>query len=110
MGKKKMYKSNDRKVCGVCGGLAEYFGIDPTIVRLVYAILAITYGSGLLLYIIAAIIMEDRPDYAGREWIKEVFERTFDKRTLSRVLFSYIKSGIFWYLWLFYCKRLHYML
>ena len=98
MGKKRMYKSNDRKVCGVCGGLAEYFGIDPTIVRLVYAILAITYGSGLLLYIIAAIIMEDRPDYAGREWIKEVFERTFDKRTLSRVLFSYIKSGIFWYL------------
>ncbi|MEE3495657.1 MAG: PspC domain-containing protein [Butyrivibrio sp.] len=66
MGKKRMYKSNDRKVCGVCGGLAEYFGIDPTIVRLVYAILAITYGSGLLLYIIAAIIMEDRPDYAGR--------------------------------------------
>ena len=63
MGKKRMYKSNDRKVCGVCGGLAEYFGIDPTIVRLVYAILAITYGSGLLLYIIAAIIMEDRPDY-----------------------------------------------
>ena len=61
-----MYKSNDRKVCGVCGGLAEYFGIDPTIVRLVYAILAITYGSGLLLYIIAAIIMEDRPDYKGR--------------------------------------------
>ena len=66
MGKKRMYKSNDRKVCGVCGGLAEYFGIDPTIVRLVYAILAITYGSGLLLYIIAAIIMEDRPDYKGR--------------------------------------------
>ena len=70
MGKKKMYKSNERKVCGVCGGLAEYFGIDPTIVRLVYAILAITYGSGLLLYIIAAIIMEDRPDYTGRAWIK----------------------------------------
>ena len=66
MGKKRMYKSNDRKVCGVCGGLAEFFGIDPTIVRLVYAILAFTYGSGLLIYIIAAIIMDDRPDYISR--------------------------------------------
>ncbi|MBQ2609714.1 MAG: PspC domain-containing protein [Butyrivibrio sp.] len=66
MEKKRIYKSNDRKVCGVCGGLAEFFGIDPTIVRLVYAILAFTYGSGLLIYIIAAIIMDDRPDYISR--------------------------------------------
>lgn len=63
---KKIYKSNDRKICGVCGGLAEFFGIDPTIVRLVYAILALTYGSGLLIYIIAAIIMDDKPDYVSR--------------------------------------------
>ncbi|MCR4996260.1 MAG: PspC domain-containing protein [Butyrivibrio sp.] len=66
MEKKRIYKSNDRKVCGVCGGLAEFFGIDPTIVRLVYALLALTYGSGLLIYIIAAIIMDDRPDYISR--------------------------------------------
>lgn len=66
MENKRMYKSNDRKICGVCGGLAEFFGIDPTIVRLLYAILAIVYGSGLLIYIIAAIIMDDRPDYMGR--------------------------------------------
>ena len=66
MEKRRIYKSNDRKVCGVCGGLAEFFGIDPTIVRLVYAILAFTYGSGLLIYIIAAIIMDDRPDYISR--------------------------------------------
>lgn len=66
MEKKRIYKSNARKVCGVCGGLAEFFGIDPTIVRLVYAILAFTYGSGLLIYIIAAIIMDDRPDYISR--------------------------------------------
>lgn len=66
MEKKRIYKSNDRKICGVCGGLAEFFGIDPTIVRLVYAILALTYGSGLLIYIIAAIIMDDKPDYVSR--------------------------------------------
>ena len=45
---------------------AVFFGIDPTIVRLVYAILALTYGSGLLIYIIAAIIMDDKPDYVSR--------------------------------------------
>ncbi|WP_026655074.1 MULTISPECIES: PspC domain-containing protein [Butyrivibrio] len=66
MEKRRIYKSNDRKICGVCGGLAEFFGIDPTIVRLVYAILALTYGSGLLIYIIAAIIMDDKPDYVSR--------------------------------------------
>ena len=69
---KKIYKSNDRKICGVCGGLAEFFGIDPTIVRLVYAILALTYGSGLLIYIIAAIIMDDKPDYVSRGWYKTI--------------------------------------
>lgn len=66
MEKRRIYKSNERKICGVCGGLAEFFGIDPTIVRLVYAILAFAYGSGLLIYIIAAIIMDDRPDYISR--------------------------------------------
>ena len=66
MEKRRIYKSNERKICGVCGGLAEFFGIDPTIVRLVYAILAFTYGSGLLIYIIAAIIMDDRLDYISR--------------------------------------------
>jgi phage shock protein PspC (stress-responsive transcriptional regulator) len=66
MEKRRIYKSNERKICGVCGGLAEFFGIDPTIVRLVYALLALTYGSGLLIYIIAAIIMDDRPDYISR--------------------------------------------
>jgi len=64
--KKKLYKSNERKVCGVCGGIAEYFNIDSTIVRAVYAILALTYGSGIALYIILAIIMDDRPDYVSR--------------------------------------------
>lgn len=64
--KRKIYKSNERKVCGVCGGIAEFFGIDPTIVRLVYALLTLTYGTGILLYVIAAIIMDDKPDYIKR--------------------------------------------
>ena len=61
---KKLYKSRDKKICGVCGGFAKYFGIDPTIVRLVYLLLFICGGVGILPYIIAAILMEDDPEGA----------------------------------------------
>ena len=44
-------------LCGVCGGIAEYFNIDPSIVRLLWAALVILGGTGILLYIIAAIIL-----------------------------------------------------
>ena len=55
---KKLCKSEtDRYICGVCGGLAAYFGIDATIIRLVFAALGIAGGSGILLYLAAAIIM-----------------------------------------------------
>ena len=62
MNGKKLYKSADKKVCGVCGGIAEYFGIDPTIIRLVYVILVMFTGVGILPYIIAAIVMDDSPE------------------------------------------------
>ena len=58
---KRLYKSNNRMLCGVCAGVAEYLGIDPTIVRLVWAALALT-GSGILLYIIAALVMPEHRD------------------------------------------------
>ncbi len=58
---KRLYKSNNRMLCGVCAGIAEYLGIDPTIVRLVWAALALT-GSGILLYIIAALVMPENLD------------------------------------------------
>lgn len=58
---KKLYKSNNRMLCGVCAGLAEYLGIDPTIVRLIWAALALT-GTGILLYIVAALIMPENMD------------------------------------------------
>ncbi len=58
---KRLYKSNNRMLCGVCAGVAEYLGIDPTIVRLVWAALALT-GSGILLYIIAALVMPENLD------------------------------------------------
>ena len=58
---KKLYKSNNRMICGVCAGLAEYLGIDPTVVRLIRAALGLT-GTGILLYIIAALVMPENMD------------------------------------------------
>lgn len=46
-------------ICGVCSGWANYFGIDPTIVRLIWAVLILCAGTGLLAYIICAIVMPD---------------------------------------------------
>ena len=58
---KKLYKSNNRMICGVCAGLAEYLGIDPTVERLIWAALGLT-GTGILLYIIAALVMPENMD------------------------------------------------
>lgn len=59
---KKLYKSNQNKMIdGVCGGIAEYFGIDPTVVRLIWALFSLMGGSGILAYIIAAIIIPCSP-------------------------------------------------
>ena len=58
--KKRLYKSStDKKVCGVCGGIANYFDVDPTVIRLIWVIYTLVGGSGLIAYIIAAIIMPD---------------------------------------------------
>lgn len=55
---RKLYKSQtDKKLCGVCGGIAEFLDIDSTIVRLIWAVLVFCCGTGLLAYIIAALVM-----------------------------------------------------
>lgn len=63
MKNKKLYKSStDKKLDGVCAGIAEYFGIDPTLVRIGWVILSAAAGSGIFAYIICAIIMPRKPD------------------------------------------------
>ena len=58
--KKRLYKSQtDKKICGVCGGIAEYFGIDSTLVRLIWALLIFCVGTGLLAYIVAALVLPE---------------------------------------------------
>lgn len=61
MEEKRLIKSNaNRMICGVCGGIGEYFKIDPTVIRLIWAILTFcSVGSGILVYIIAAVIMPE---------------------------------------------------
>ena len=59
---KRLYRSNERKIAGVCGGIAEYFGVDPTIIRLVWVIGTILTGffPGLIAYILAWIIIPEK--------------------------------------------------
>ena len=59
---KKLYKSQgDRKLCGVCGGLGEFFGIDASLIRLAWIVFSLLGGSGVLAYIIAAIVIPEYP-------------------------------------------------
>lgn len=60
MNGKKLYRSEqDKMLLGVCGGLGEYFGIDPTLIRLLWALLACS-GTGIVAYLIAAVIIPVR--------------------------------------------------
>jgi len=60
---KKLYKSNtDKKIDGVCAGVAEFFNIDPTLVRLAWVLVALFAGSGILLYIVAALVIPRKPE------------------------------------------------
>jgi phage shock protein PspC (stress-responsive transcriptional regulator) len=59
---KKLYRSlEDRKIAGVCGGLGDYFDIDPTIIRLIWLAMIFAVGTGVLAYIIAWIIVPEKP-------------------------------------------------
>ena len=59
---KKLYRVQEgKKLAGVCGGIAEYFGIDPTIIRLIWALLVLCAGTGLLAYIICAFLIPEKP-------------------------------------------------
>lgn len=58
MNDKRLYKVEEgRQICGVCGGIAEYFACDPTLIRLLWVVFCFAGGSGILAYFIAAIIM-----------------------------------------------------
>ena len=61
---KKLYRSDEDKILGgVCGGLGEYFDIDPTLVRLIFILLGL-HGSGVILYLVAWLLIPKKPKQA----------------------------------------------
>ena len=64
---KKLYRSRtDKKIAGVCGGMADYLNIDVTIIRLICALLVVFTGVGLLAYIVCALVMPEEPEFIKR--------------------------------------------
>jgi phage shock protein C len=63
MAKRKLYRSYNRIFAGVCGGLADYFNVDPTLVRVLYVVLSVCSAAfpGLLVYILLMLIIPERP-------------------------------------------------
>jgi phage shock protein C len=59
---RKLYRSKtDRKVAGICGGLAQYFNLDATLIRVLFVVLAVLGGSGLVIYLVMWIIVPNEP-------------------------------------------------
>ncbi|HNY22500.1 MAG TPA: PspC domain-containing protein [Treponemataceae bacterium] len=60
---KKLYKIEEgRKIFGVCGGLAEYLNVDVVIVRILWAVLALCWGMGLILYLVCAFVLPNKSE------------------------------------------------
>ena len=60
---KKLYRSRtDKKICGVCGGLAKYLNMDVTIMRLIVVLLTLFVGGGLIAYIVCALVIPEEPE------------------------------------------------
>ncbi|MDD2484039.1 MAG: PspC domain-containing protein [Eubacteriales bacterium] len=78
---KKLYKSNENKViAGVCGGIGEYFDIDPVIVRLLAVVFCLMGGAGIIAYIVAVIIIPSRTSSSGYSYAEGT---TFENKTES---------------------------
>jgi len=103
---KRLYRSkHDQKISGVCGGVAEYFEIDSTIVRLLWLVSVFALGTGVLLYIIAAIIIPERENGEGTINLNKdsdgvykqgnkTFNRSFDEEKNTKFLgYSLIAVG-----------------
>ena len=63
---KKLVRSRtDRWFAGICGGLGNYFGVDPTLMRVLFVLFALTFGSGFLVYLVLWIIIPNEPETTG---------------------------------------------
>ena len=65
---KRLYRSaTDKKLAGVCGGVAKYFNMDPTVIRLIWALLTLCAGASIWIYIICALVIPEEPPYIDAE-------------------------------------------
>lgn len=61
---KRLYRSRkERRLAGVCGGVADYLGVDPTLLRMLWVIFAVAGGPGVLLYLIMAVVVPEEPEF-----------------------------------------------
>jgi phage shock protein C len=104
-GERRLHKSGREKVIwGVCGGLAEYFGIDPAIVRLAFVVAALAGGASLAVYIVLAIVLpEGSPDDAAAP-------RTADGAAVAGAFLAGIgmlllAANLGWFAWLGWADR-----
>lgn len=76
--KKRLYRSREeRRIAGVCGGIAEYLSVDPTLVRIFWALFAVAGGPGVLLYVIMAAVVPEEP-----EFVQTTAEKTKNERAI----------------------------
>ena len=68
MATKKLTRSSNKMLAGICGGIADYLNVDPTIIRVIYAVLTLFSAAfpGILLYIILLLIVPERPDDSSK--------------------------------------------
>ncbi len=88
MGKRLYKSSNDKVLAGVCGGIGEYFDVDPVLIRILWVVSAFFGGVGVLAYIIAAIIMPAKEDFDRQETYGSTYRRTNTSGTAGTSGFS----------------------
>lgn len=81
---KKLYRSKtDRIIFGVCGGLGEYFEIDPLVIRILFLLLTVTGGAGIILYLVLAVIIPSEESVKSKNGngrkINEIVEETRER-------------------------------
>ena len=91
---KRLYKSrNNRIIDGICGGVAEYFEVDPTIVRILWSLLALMGGTGFVMYIVAMVIMPVNPEHLTNPQPMNAVKIKSDKRSYWGIVLILI--GVF---------------
>ncbi|MCH5295398.1 MAG: PspC domain-containing protein [Treponema sp.] len=90
---KRFYKSQERKICGVCGGIAEYFDFDPSLVRVLYTVLTLCTSlfPCIIVYIVLAFVMPDRPS-AEENWDNMKRANDYTEKPADKEFNSYFKK------------------